>query len=330
VTVRPLRALRALRAVRCGFGWQTVRRDNCPLVATVVTECLNKILIDRSTNAAIEYTHGVISDLLQNKLDLSLLVISKSLGKSATADGYAAKQAHVELAERMRKRDPQSAPAVGDRVAYVITKGTKGAQNFEKAEDPIYVLEHDIPIDTDYYLEKQLKAPLTRIFEPIMKDIKKLFGTPCAPSSRPHLRSQLPLPFHVALLCCVMGGRIAGEHTRKIKMHTNSAGAMMKFAKKIATCMSCKAPLKEGSSTCCAARTRPFAACGCVSLRSTHSHPLRCVRACRQYRVPELSGQTGGAVRGTGGEDQSARRGTSCALQLHLHLHTFTCRSVLS
>ena len=40
---------------------------------------------------------------------------------------YAAKQAHVELAERMKQRDAGSAPALGDRVAYVIIKGIKGA-----------------------------------------------------------------------------------------------------------------------------------------------------------------------------------------------------------
>lgn len=65
-------------------------------------------------------TWQVISDLLQNKMDISLLVITKSLGKSADSEGYAAKQAHVELAMRMRKRDPGTAPNVGDRVPYVI------------------------------------------------------------------------------------------------------------------------------------------------------------------------------------------------------------------
>ena len=39
---------------------------------------------------------------------------------------YAGKQAHVELAERMKQRDAGSAPNVGDRVAYVIIKGAKG------------------------------------------------------------------------------------------------------------------------------------------------------------------------------------------------------------
>ena len=51
-------------------------------------------------------------------MDLSLLVITKALSKTE----YAVKQAHVELAERMRKRDPGSAPSIGDRVPFVIAK----------------------------------------------------------------------------------------------------------------------------------------------------------------------------------------------------------------
>ena len=36
----------------------------------------------------------------------------------------------------------------------------------ERAEHPLYVLEHNIPIDTTYYLENQVLGPLTKIFEP--------------------------------------------------------------------------------------------------------------------------------------------------------------------
>lgn len=39
---------------------------------------------------------------------------------------YESKTAHDELAKRMRKRDAGSAPALGDRVPYVIIKGVKG------------------------------------------------------------------------------------------------------------------------------------------------------------------------------------------------------------
>lgn len=88
--------------------------------------------------------------------------------RSNIFEDYAGKQAHVELAERMKLRDAGSAPALGDRVAYVIIKGIKGAAAYEKSEDPLYVLENNMPIDTKYYLENQLSKPLLRIFEPIL------------------------------------------------------------------------------------------------------------------------------------------------------------------
>ena len=59
------------------------------------------MLIDRDVKGAEEYTKQVISDLLQNKVDMSQLVITKALAKA----DYANKQAHVELAARMKVRD---------------------------------------------------------------------------------------------------------------------------------------------------------------------------------------------------------------------------------
>ncbi|KAH9946498.1 hypothetical protein B0H21DRAFT_743121 [Amylocystis lapponica] len=160
-------------------GIETVRRDNCRLVSTVIETCLHKMLIDRDAD-------------------------------------YAGKQAHVELAERMKQRDAGSAPALGDRVAYVIIKGVKGAAAYEKSEDPIYVLENNIPIDTKYYLENQLSNPLMRIFEPILGD--------------------------------KANSLLSGDHTRTIQIATPTVGGLMKFAVKTPTCLGCKTPLRPNNS----------------------------------------------------------------------------------
>ncbi|WFD45326.1 DNA-directed DNA polymerase [Malassezia psittaci] len=202
-------------------GIETVRRDNCRLVRTVIETCLRKMLIDRDVEGAENYAKQVIADLLQNKIDMSQLVISKALAKA----DYAAKQAHVELAERMRKRDAGSAPALGDRVAYVIVKGSKGSAAYEKSEDPLYALEHNIPIDTRYYLENQLAKPLMRIFEPIL-------GT----------RANTLL---------------AGEHTRVLQVATSNVGALMKFAVKTVQCLGCRTPLKDQTAAVCK-NCKPF------------------------------------------------------------------------
>jgi len=79
--------------------------------------------VDRNVEGAVLHCKDVISDLLQNKIDLSLLVITKSLSKKMGEDGseggleeekkpekkddkvYNSKMAHVELAKKLKKRD---------------------------------------------------------------------------------------------------------------------------------------------------------------------------------------------------------------------------------
>lgn len=159
-------------------------------------------------NVLRSYVKDTISELLQNKIDMSNLVITKAL----TKNDYANKQAHTELAERMRKRDAGSAPALGDRVAYVMVKGSAGSKGYEKSEDPIFVLENNLPIDTKYYLDNQLAKPLGRIFEPILGEKKA-------------------------------ASLLTGEHTRAISVAAPTMGGLMKFAKKTETCLGCKKPL---------------------------------------------------------------------------------------
>ena len=48
-------------------GIETVRRDNCPLVARLMNDCLQKILIERDPNGAMEFAKQNISDLLCNR-----------------------------------------------------------------------------------------------------------------------------------------------------------------------------------------------------------------------------------------------------------------------
>jgi DNA polymerase delta subunit 1 len=89
-------------------------RDACTLVKNLINEILNQILIKKDIDSAINYTKNIISDLLTNKIDISMLVISKSISKKV--EEYNSKQTHIELAKRMVKRDPSTAPVLGDRV----------------------------------------------------------------------------------------------------------------------------------------------------------------------------------------------------------------------
>ena len=47
------------------IGIETVRRDNCPLVARLMNDCLQKILIDRDPMGAMEFAKQNISDFVE-------------------------------------------------------------------------------------------------------------------------------------------------------------------------------------------------------------------------------------------------------------------------
>lgn len=119
----------------------------------------------------------------------------------------------------MRKRDAATAPKIGDRVPYVIIPGDKKSKMYERTEDPIYALEHDIPIDARYYVENQLSKPLIRIFGAIMDNPQEI---------------------------------LAGDHTRKIvKPLPKSGGGILAFARIRESCLGCRVVLAPGERTLC-------------------------------------------------------------------------------
>lgn len=197
---------------------------------------LKKLLVDRDVQGAIDDVKRNISDLLQNKVDLSLLTITKALSKNMEEEDdddkddkkkkdnkgtnqYKTKLAHVELAEKMRQRDEGTAPHIGDRIPYVIIAGAKGSRNYENAEDPLYVLDKDIPIDFDYYIDKQIRPPLERIFEHILPNVDSLF---------------------------------VGEHTkvRYIPKIQKSNTMLAKFIKVQTCCLVCRKTLQNNQALC--------------------------------------------------------------------------------
>jgi len=179
-------------------GIEVVRRDWCLLVRQMVERSLQLLLRERSKERAVAYVRETVAALRSGRVDYRLLVISKALVRDG-AEAYAARQAHVELAERLRKQDPAHAPKVGERVPYVFVAKGSGSNACDRAEDPLRALEAGVPLDADYYLDHQLKQPLLRVFEPVLGGSKSsveqaLFGmgTSSASTSAPLRKKMAP------------------------------------------------------------------------------------------------------------------------------------------
>jgi DNA polymerase delta subunit 1 len=89
------------------------------------------------------------------------LLMSKQL-----ASAYKVPMAHVAVRDKIRARAPGSEPQQGDRVPFVIVRGP--GKMYEKAEDPTWVSEKNLPIDYHYYFTNQFKKPVQDLLEPLV------------------------------------------------------------------------------------------------------------------------------------------------------------------
>ena len=153
-------------------GLEAARRDYAPLLVKTQKKMLNILLLERNKKKAMEYVKGVVKELMSNKIALELLVMSKKLSRAPK--DYKAMAAHVNLALRLEKENPEEAPVAGDRVDYVIYCGPS-SKTSECACLPKEISSGKYQVDLNYYLEKQLKGPLLRILKQVVSKPEDVF-----------------------------------------------------------------------------------------------------------------------------------------------------------
>ncbi len=145
-------------------GLQVVRRDSCKFVRDTCKSLLETVLESPDPVAAVKMAREAKDALLNGSVSIENLILTKSL-----AADYKVSMPHVEVVKKMRERNPGSEPQIGNRVPFVVIKTKKGVDKlFEKAEDPEWVKEKNIPLDYEYYFEHQLKKPVEDLLEPLI------------------------------------------------------------------------------------------------------------------------------------------------------------------
>ena len=149
------------------------RRDNADVVKHVYGGIINIIMNQRNIPRAIDFCKQECQNLLDGKIPMDMLIITKSL------KGYYKNPlqiAHKVLADRMGERDPGNKPKSNDRIPYVyIEKDFKPGEAFlqgDKIEHPAYIREHKIKPDYKFYLTNQIMKPVGQIFALIVDDLK--------------------------------------------------------------------------------------------------------------------------------------------------------------
>jgi hypothetical protein len=149
--------------VQKSMGIAMKRRDYAPILKTVYGGAVKHLLMDRDVAAAATFVKKYANDLMDNKVSLSQLLLTRSLRseyKSATPP------AHKILADRIKERDPGNAPASGDRLSFIYFKppaGFSGNQG-ERVETLSFMKANGLKPDPQYYLEHQLESPIGQLF----------------------------------------------------------------------------------------------------------------------------------------------------------------------
>ena len=156
-------------------GFECIRRDFAPLVNKTQKRVLELLCKEGNVQGAIDYTRSVVVQLLQNEIPLELLTMSKQLTRRPC--DYKNPSAHVNLAQKLMDTQPAHiAPKPGDRIEYCIRPRSKGEKTADLAVTPEEVRNGTAVVDTRWILSNQLRKPMQRIFEMVMKNSNSIFA----------------------------------------------------------------------------------------------------------------------------------------------------------
>jgi DNA polymerase delta subunit 1 len=232
-------------------GLEGKRRDNAFINSATQNECIRILLKENDIPKIERFIVSRITDLLMGRVDISELVITKGLSK--TDEQYAkggSKQQHVELKKRMAKRSKftgEVVPDTGDRVPFIIKaasnnkKSSKGAEKAsELSEHPLFAQRNGVPINTHYYINKQIWPAVSRIMTCVYEpercpDIKSAMGDKKKETLKVYKRFFAP----------------GCEHMRNKKQKTTGDFGIGKHTHILPKCLGCGSRLKNPDAACC-------------------------------------------------------------------------------
>jgi hypothetical protein len=154
------------------MGIALKRRDNAPIVKTIFGGAMKMLLDKRDVIGAFQFVKEKCLELVDGKVNLGQLTVTKSL-RADYADP--ARIAHKALADRITMRDPGNAPAAGDRIGYVYISAKAGQEasklQGERIETPQFIKDHQLIPDYRHYIEHQLQNPISQAFGLLLEQI---------------------------------------------------------------------------------------------------------------------------------------------------------------
>ena len=169
---------------RTSMGIVLKRRDNAPIVKHVFGNVIERIMIDKDFDLAVNWLKETLQQIRNEQFILRYFVITKALrGYYKNPGGIA----HKVLADRMAERDPGNKPKANDRIpyAYIVLpdsilydetnpyksgprKGKKRVRNIkqgDRIEHIDYIVDNKKKLDYEFYITNQIKNPVKQVLD---------------------------------------------------------------------------------------------------------------------------------------------------------------------
>jgi DNA polymerase elongation subunit (family B) len=136
------------------------RRDNAPIVKDIYGGIIDILMKDKDIEKSIVFLKSMIQQLVDEKVPVEKLIISKSLRSFYKNPKQIA---HNVLAERIGVREPGNKPAPGDRIPYIYIETIGKKLQGEKIETPKFIKDHKLKIDYGHYITNQIAKPIAQV-----------------------------------------------------------------------------------------------------------------------------------------------------------------------
>ena len=151
------------------------RRDSCKIVKDAYMIVVDTIMKERSIDASIEKLQNKLLELIEGKIPIEDLTITKTLRGHYKNRGMIA---HAVLADRIQDRTGEKVPS-NTRIPYVFVnvkqKRGENLKQGQRIELPKYVLENKLQLDYEAYIRNQIMKPILQIYDLEMKYPDSIF-----------------------------------------------------------------------------------------------------------------------------------------------------------
>ena len=157
-------------------GIETVRRDGCPAAAKCLETSLKILFRTKDISLVKAYLYRQWGKIIEGRVSKQDFIIAKEV-KLGTYRSKKSLPNGAYIAEQKMAEDEQAEPEYGDRVPYVIVyRKNKTTLRQSSVTPEEAVNDASLMVNAEYYIVKQVIAPLQRVFSLMGIDVNKWYA----------------------------------------------------------------------------------------------------------------------------------------------------------